>query len=480
MRTKYKIVLTAIILTGFSLFTACEKGFDKINEDPNAITEVPSDYLLPGAVFSIASYENSFMENLSYSSAWVQQISCAYWPSNGNYSYEKARGLLWDNMYVGPLKDLKTMSEIAGDEGNQTQKAVAMILSSYSYALLTDSYGPIPFFEALNAEGNVNKPEFDSQEEIYMALIDSLKLASQLLKNQEKIVITSGYDNLCNGDAEKWYKFANALQLKFMMRISMKNDMSLAISELVNDPEILLLQSISDNIKYTFPATAPKNYNPFYSTLSSEATDGGYRLCNTLVDYMNSINDPRLPFYGLLNEDGEYNGLPSGQGISANEMGIYSKVNTYWGKKDRPAFFISYSEVLFLLAEACQRGILTENASNYYYLAIKAHFEDLGLSNAQYNSFITEPGVIYNNSLKIIMDQKWISLFTRGIEAWAEQKRTGYPALIPVPGGAVNVIPYRFQYPISEGQSNNENLMEAILSLSNGDALDSKIWWINR
>ncbi len=37
----------------------------------------------------------------------------------------------------------------------------------------------------------------------------------------------------------------------------------------------------------------------------------------------------------------------------------------------------------------------------------------------------------------------------------------------------------RFLYPISEEQTNNANLQQAIETLNNGDALDSKLWWMN-
>jgi len=477
MKTQIRIFIITLLL-GVFVSTSCEKDFDSINEDPNSITSVPSGYLLPGAIFTIASQENAFMENLAYTSAWIQQISCGSWYNNGRYYYEKSRGFLFDNLYVGPLKDLKTMYSLAKENNNQGQMAISLIMMSYAYALLTDCYGPIPFTEALSADENVNKPRYDSQEIIYRAVIDSLKSATNMLKGKTKIDIINGYDVLYDGDAEKWFKFSNALRLKLMMRISMKVDMNQQIKDLISDPELLLPQSNADNASYVFPGTAPKNYNPFYSNLSAQATDGGYRLCNTLVDYMKASNDPRLSLYGLPNDVGEYNGLASGTGFD-NDDQTYSKVNPYWGESNRPADFMTYSEVLFLIAEVCQRGIISDDASVYYSLAIKANFDDLGISQQDFDAFITEPSVTFNNTLKIIMEQKWITLFTRGIEAWSEQKRTGYPALIPVAGGAVNVIPYRFQYTIAEEQSNNQNLMEAISTLSNGDALDSKIWWIN-
>ena len=201
------------------LFYGCEKDFDEINKDPNAVTEVIPDFLLPGSVMS-----NAYMESFAYASDWVQFTSSGTWPDPGQYYFEKSRASMWDMMYTGPLVDLYTMNALAGKKNNNSMRAVSSIMYCYGFAMLTDVYGPVPFTQALKAEQSINKPEYDSQQDIYTALLDSLESANDLLTGITTLDINSEYDVVFSGDAMKWKKFCNGLRLRMLMRMSMIND----------------------------------------------------------------------------------------------------------------------------------------------------------------------------------------------------------------------------------------------------------------
>ena len=62
MMKKRILFLICGLLFSLLFLSSCEKDFDEINKDPNAITEVPPDYLLPGAVMSISNIENAYMD----------------------------------------------------------------------------------------------------------------------------------------------------------------------------------------------------------------------------------------------------------------------------------------------------------------------------------------------------------------------------------------------------------------------------------
>ncbi|MFA6481588.1 MAG: SusD/RagB family nutrient-binding outer membrane lipoprotein [Bacteroidales bacterium] len=471
-----KIVkLTGLML--IVLLAACEKNFDNINKDPNGITDVPADFLLPGAIMSLASAENAYMESFAYASDWVQYTSCGFWADPGRYNFEKSRSFLWDNLYSGPMLDLKLMNRKAATEGNQSLRAVSLILYSYGFTLLTDCYGMIPFSQALSAEEGLNKPQYDSQETVYRALLDSLATANHLLKGMTRITVKTGYDVLCNGEALKWQKFANALRVRMLVRISNKTDVSAQLQQLVNDPDSPLPASNLDNISFIYPGTTPRNYHPLFDVLSTEASDGGYRLSKTLTDHLIASGDPRIAVYALKNSAGNYAGLPSGLGASAGQIDEYSRVNPRYGQKDRAGIFISYSELQFLLAEAVNRSLITGDAKSFYENAIRANFSDLGIAAEEFNTFISSVAGRYTN-LERILTQKWVSMFGRGIEGWTEFRRTGQPSLVPAAYAFVNVVPQRFLYPLTEEQTNKENMVRAIEQLPNGDALNSSVWWM--
>jgi hypothetical protein len=466
------------MVLAFTALWSCEKGFDDINRDPNGITDVPSDYLLPGSIMSIAEAENGFMESFAYASDWVQHMSCGFWTDPGRYNFEKSRSFMWDNLYTGPLVDLKVMNRKAVEEGNTSMEALSLILHSYGFALLADCYGPVPFSQALAAESAVNKPGYDSQETVYLALLDSLAKANTLLKDLPRITVKAGYDVMFNGDVLKWRKFANGLRLRIMMRVSARLDMGPRLKSMLEGTDNPLPASNDDNALFHYSAASVRTWNPLYDVLSADASDGGYRIGKALADQMTASADPRLEVYALKNGSGTYAGLPSGAGAGAGQIDDYSRINPRYGQKDRPGIFLSFSEVQFLLAEAAGRNLIEGDPKILYEDAVRANFRELGLTGDQYSTFIGSPYGRYTN-LERIAVQKWVSLFGRGIEAWNEYRRTGLPALQPAAFALVPVIPCRFLYPLTEEQTNRENLLKAAQTLTSGDQLISRLWWMN-
>lgn len=88
-------------------------------------------------------------------------------------------------------------------------------------------------------------------------------------------------------------------------------------------------------------------------------------------------------------------------------------------------------------------------------------------------------GLSTDQRLEKIQTQKWIHLFGRNFEAFAEWRRTGYPVLTPGPmqGSTNGRIPRRAIYSSEEAQLNEANYKAAVERMSNGDSFLSKVWW---
>src|SRR5918993_4868200 len=65
----------------------------------------------------------------------------------------------WQNLYSGSLEDLQSIIDQATEEGSPHYVGVAQILSAYTYSMIVDMWGDVPFSAALNP-----------QEELYPAL----------------------------------------------------------------------------------------------------------------------------------------------------------------------------------------------------------------------------------------------------------------------------------------------------------------------
>ena len=81
--------------------------------------------------------------------------------------------------------------------------------------------------------------------------------------------------------------------------------------------------------------------------------------------------------------------------------------------------------------------------------------------------------------LEKIITQKWLACWPESYEAWAEQRRTGYPKLIPTNySGSMSpgVIPTRLPYPTDEYSINRANV-DTANQQQGADKVTTHIWW---
>ncbi|QGY47303.1 SusD/RagB family nutrient-binding outer membrane lipoprotein [Maribellus comscasis] len=149
------------------------------------------------------------------------------------------------------------------------------------------------------------------------------------------------------------------------------------------------------------------------------------------------------------------------------------------------ARFISYTEVCFILAEAAQKGWSVGSQQEWYEKGIKASFDTWEVSD-DYDTYITEPDVVYDGSLEQLITQKWIANWTVAHESWCDWRRTGYPELTIGKKGVREAMPLRFQYGSAEISRNGDNYETAVSGLEETsftatdgkDSAWSKIWLI--
>ena len=152
-----------------------------------------------------------------------------------------------------------------------------------------------------------------------------------------------------------------------------------------------------------------------------------------------------------------------------------------------PYQIATYSEMLFFLAEATERGIITGNttAKQYYEQAIQASFNQYGAdftatkyqrafgdeSLESFTKYILQSDVAYNggrDKLTLIAEQKWIASFLLGFEPYFDHRRTMLPQLRASSGaesynatGSATKFPSRAAYPAGELSLNPINVANA-------------------
>lgn len=505
-------MLRPILFLAVLFMAGCTKNFEDINTNPNAPAVISNPgLLLPEAMRG--AINANYVASYDRGGVVANLLAVDYASNFSNWSRNDATGyFLWNNYnYIRDLNEVISLSEA---QGLNNYKGVALVLRSWMFQNLTDIYGPIPFREAGNAKlEGINTPVYENQDSIYSGLLQDLDEANTLLGSTSETMVG---DILYNSDVSKWKKFANGLKLRLLLRESKRVDPSVAMQNIVGNPDKYpLFTSHTDQAALQYLTERTENESPFYRSGESSTET---KASKQLVDYLTSLNDTRLRVYALPTPASSGTGAdPSGFLYAGNLNGIGAFPNAsttsspgpFWASiQANPAvasatagqgILLSYSEVQFTLAEAAELGYISGGstvAATYYKNGIADQFtyyagripsgyasSYLKLTAADVvadDAYYTQSGVVYSGTttekLEKIWLQKWISLYMVGYEAWSEWRRTGFP-VIPIGATGPGYIPRRMLYPADEMRVNEVNYNAGVKLLDNGDALNSRVWW---
>jgi hypothetical protein len=470
-------ILSILFTITAMLFVSCDKDFEEINSDPNNPVTVPSSLLLPGVVRTAANFNYEPGYGVDMGACWSQHMAKVQYNSEARY-YPRA-GVVknyWNSYYASVIKDAQAMYNLADSEGNDKVKAVSLVMQSYGFLMLTDLYGNIPFTEAGQGDINGNlTPAYNTQQEVYEGVFAMLDNAMTLIDGSGTIDTTN--DLIYQGNASNWKKFAASLKFRAVMRVSGKYTAS-EVSNWLTPLVSTVFSSKAEEAKLIYLATSP-SANPMFETIV-EGTRDEYRLCKTLTDIMNTTSDPRLGAFAEPNDNGNYEGKPAGYLTipAAYSGGLVSQIGaaTYLDPTS-PGYFLSFTQIQFLMAEAAHKGFIGGSAATYYANAITASFADNGVSGAagyiSSNPYTNDVAGLHRIAL-----EEWIALYGQGFEAWTEWRRNKQPMLLPAIDGQYNEVPSRLTYPTTE-QSINASNYQAALAIQGADALTTPIWWMN-
>ena len=474
-----KNIFSYFIIVVFFAATSCKKDLAEINANPNATQNPQPDYLLTAAQKITSDLYWGADNNFNATLLIVQHWAKIQYTEPDRYIFSNSSFTsLWNTAYAQSITNLNTIINLPDGKANANYKAVALVLRSWVFSLLTDAYGNIPYSQSGKISETLT-PIYDNQEDVYLGLLDDLKNASTAL-NAGGDAITG--DIIYSGNIGRWKKFANALRFRIALRIADRDaDKSKqVISEAIADAGGLI-SSVDEAAKFVY-STSPLQ-NPVSAWFD---TRDDYRIAKTIVDKLYSLNDPRLPIYANRPTDASvpgYVGIPSGLTTSdANNLGFAktSKPGSYFSTPTTPAVILSYAEILFDRAEAAARGFTSENAEDLYKQAITASFNQFAITDiTTIKNYLDQSSVKYDatNFRKSIGEQKWIALFGQGLEAFAEWRRLDYPVLTPGVAGVLDgKIPVRFIYPGTEQSLNGDNYKKAVAAQGTDDLL-TKLWF---
>lgn len=507
------------------ILVSCDKGFEKINTNPNAYSKpVVEDMFAFSVVRGSLSGTDGDSVDLRYCSSLMQYFA-SLWTERwfgDKYNNDTMNfwGRLFDQGYTSYLKEIEQIiSLVKDDPANSNLHAIARIWRVFGYHRITDIHGDIPYSQATKGylEG-IYKVKYDPQSEIYADMLKELDEAAKLLDGSKKSFGAS--DFIYNGDTEQWKRFAYSMMLRLGMRLTKVDPASAEIwvkkaiagGVMKSNSDIAMLEHTNVENRLNYNAT-----NAFIWLHEMNPNSKGVtvsKLSQTFINELQSHGDPRLPIFSTLWEGNTdqstlpqttvpaiQKGLPNGYdeitiktiipGWSNEQLKGYSEINRWTiGSVTAPTIFLSYSEVELLLAEAAIRGWGAINAEGHYENGVRAALQMLALnpndssipsdSIEEYLKMNSFPNAgSFEEKMEKIHYEMRMTHFMNFIEAYANWRRTGYPKLEPTnwPGNLTGgTIPRRLPYPTSEAVNNTEAYNEAI-TRQGADLLTTRVWW---
>lgn len=500
-----KKILASIVLV--SLLQSCgRESMSEVNTDPNSYYESSPPVLITYAQKQLGDYvstPNVNVNNLRLTMQYWQETTYVD-ESRYDFSTRNVSEQVWNYLYVRVLKNFEqarkfvnayqpTASEVSTwPKIKQNQLAIIDLQQVYTYQILVDTYGSVPYMEALDVDANP-LPKYEAGKDIYASLITRAKADVSNLDASYASFKTG--EKFYGGSAAKWKLFGNSLLVKLGITIA-DSDPALAQSTVQAGITGGVFTSKADDC--LLPYLASPNYSALYANLvASNRND--YVVGKTLVDYMGTTSDVRRDQYfqknvhylagSVVSVSGNtvtftpaetppavapqvgdevfvmpntkvgvitaisgnsftLSGYTPGKIEEKNDLGFSyyykggtignassfnsnTRVGSFAYAATTPGIIMNYTEVAFYLAEAAARwGIGPLAPAAAYDNAVRASFLQWGRTTAEANAYLATKPYDAGNWKKSIGEQAWVAMYDQPIQSWTFWRRLDYPVLL--------------------------------------------------
>lgn len=542
--------MMALTVLGGAALSSCTGDFEDLNTNKTQVD--PSDLPFSAQCAEPMNYCYPPQQNMFqfWTNLTIDLYGGYFETPHGNFTNcdmgenRGHSGGMYENYYLHIFNNTRRIISSCDENDQKGIAGVMRIVQACGTITATDAYGPLAYSSILSGENEASYP-FDSQQRLYEQVLDDLDAAIsgiQGMSQTEKEILAT-FDTWCNGNANTWVQIANTLKLRVALRLS-KRESEMA-ADGYNLKSIATAAAQNTLAQYGQDIVIKNQSNELKRMFDWQ--DCGMNA--NLVTLLTGLNDPRTPLYitkntdEITNEKGVttpansvYCGIRFASGMAQKgSTGSYGYKMSQWvGDYALALPIFKAAEAYFLLAEAKLRwDIGSQSVQSLYEQGIRlsiqnelaykgSYVSDYTVTDADITAYINgtthqadyvDPGNSANNCAAVnklcvkwdenaskedklarIMTQKYIALFPLSNEAWAEQRRTGYPAffvaLVNKSNGAVDteegvrrVIYSSNAYDTNESGVNggiellnNENTSKKGIS---GDKGGTHVWWDN-
>jgi hypothetical protein len=479
-----RIYLVFIVLIGISI--SCTKNYEDFNTDKKKPVEVPGNALFANAQKALA--DQIATPNVNFN---IWRMMAQYWTATtytDEPNYDIFTRAIPDDIYQvyyrNVLSDFYAASNViseeqaVGDEASaakQNRLHIITLIECYTYQELVDMFGNIPYFEACNID--IIHPAYDDAATIYSSLIERVTAATEGL---DAAYGSFGSEDLyMSGDVAMWKKFGYSLLVKLGINLA---DVNSSLAKSTIEGAYAGAFAFGETCQINYPGGS--NANQLYIELIASGRHD-FVPCATMVDIMNTLNDPRRDNYFTLYDNATPDD-PSDDIYIGGAYGAPNNFTQYSGFAEpilQPTFpmvLMDYTEVAFYLAEAAARGYsVGDDAATWYNNAVKSSILHWDGTSDEYDAYIATVPYDGGNWKQNIGTQAWLAFYIRGFPGYTSWRRLDVPTLIMPPNPDDNAngqIPTRFTYPVNEQTLNKDNYDAAAKAIG-GDFLYKRIFW---
>ncbi len=480
---KIKNILNSTLIGGFILFTSSCNDYLDINVDPNSVSDAPIEQLLTSVTTNVGFTAGSDLNR--YAGLIVQQYSgqgSGATTQPQDYERYLIQGSdvnnLWNSLYSTTLSDIEIILSKANNPATLSPHyaGVAKILKAYTYQLLVDTWGKVPYSDALKFTDNL-RPKFDDGTAVYDGIIKLLDEAIVDLNATTSLKSPGVNSTIFPGSYStsklRWEKTANTLKMRIFLHYS-KLDKAKMIAGINGLASSNVMSSNADNFEMAF-FNATRQQNPIHQ-FEVDRTNQLFPN-NTLVNMMNIKSDPRrpryftpFPFTGDL-ANAKYLGAKGGDPASFkySRFHIYLRGDTtkaaapinadgslnntsYTYTGTAPSRMLTFAEYNFIRAEAAVLGA-SGDAQVFFQAGIRASMQSAGVATAAIDAYIAANGTLSGTEtekVKKIIEEKFVASYGVILEPWSDWRRTGFPVITPPVNALVTTTPRSLFYPQSE------------------------------
>jgi len=286
-----RILINMLLIAGLFSVSSCD--FDEFLDNPNEVTAASTnvDFILNRIQTDFVAFYRGTSNRGQRVTRILHQASDTYeishQPVNQNGS--------WNTAYASILNDIKTLKDLAEKGNFKRHLAMAQTIEAYVWMVLVDSFGDVPFSEALDP-ANFN-PKVDSGADVYRAAFDLLVEAKGNFAATS--FIGAPNDLFYARNYTKWTRLVNTLQMRYHLnrRLIDPSGSTAAINALLTENNFL--QTGDDFIwRYGVSLQDPVSVNPLY-TGQYPGGGGDYQSVFFMwhLTEAKGFDDPRAKYY---------------------------------------------------------------------------------------------------------------------------------------------------------------------------------------